>query len=76
MAASKTARTKPKRIVKRPEGTSQININLPSPLLEALDEWLEKLNASPEGARWTRTDILRTLLSQAIEKYAEKGESP
>lgn len=76
MASPKTARTKPKRVVKRPEGTTQINVNVPSDLLAKLDAWVEQLNASPEGARWTRTDIIRTLLAQGIEKRATKGEAP
>ncbi len=76
MASLKTARTKPKRVVKRPEGTTQINVNLPSDLLAKLDAWVEQLNTSPEGARWTRTDIIRTLLVRGIEQHATKGEAP
>lgn len=72
----KPAKSRSKRVVKRPEGTSQLNVNIPLDLFEKLDAWVEKLNASPAGPRWNRTDIVRTVLSKAIETHADKGEAP
>lgn len=73
---TKTPKAKTKRVVKRPEGTAQLNVNLPVELLERLDAWVEKLNAQPAGPRWTRTDIVRTALTRIVEERAEKGEAP
>lgn len=73
--AAKT-KSKPARKVVRPEGTTQLNVNLPSELMSRVDAWILRINARLEGARWTRTDIVRTVLSKALEAHAEKGESP
>lgn len=66
----------PKRVVKRPEGTTQLNVNLPSELMDRLDGWVAKLNEAPTGARWSRTDVVRTLLVRALDDRGEKGEAP
>lgn len=71
-----TTKTKPKRIAKRPEGTSALNINLPSELLAKLDDWTEKLNASSTGARWSRTDVIRACLTRGADERGAKGEAP
>ncbi len=65
-----------KRVVARPEGTTQINVNLPAGVAQRLEAWVAKLNESPEGARWTKTDIIRTLLVRALDERGEKGEAP
>lgn len=73
---AKPSKPKTKRVTKRPEGTTPLFLNLPSELMEQLDAWVEKLNGSPSGPRWTRTDVVRTVLSKSIEAHAEKGEAP
>lgn len=60
----------------RPKGTTQINVNLPAELVDRLKAWVDALNAKPEGARWTKTDVLRTLLVRGLEERAAKGEAP
>lgn len=68
--------TKAKRVVRRPDGTTQLNVNLPTEVMERLDAWLESLNSKPAGPRWTRTDIVRTVLTRALDEHGEKGEAP
>lgn len=65
-----------KRAVARPEGTTPLNINLPSELVEGLHAWVEAINAKGSGPRWTKTDVVRTLLMKGIERHAKKGETP
>lgn len=60
-----------------PQGTAPANFRLPVALIEALDEWAEKLNeASPMGRRWTRTDVVQEALARAITERGAKGEAP
>lgn len=74
MVRAMAARTK-KRPAARPEGTSALNINLPTELMEKLDAWVEKLNEG-DGARWTRTDVIRTSLNRAVTERGAKGDAP
>lgn len=74
--ATMATKAKTKRVVKRPEGTTPLNINLPTDLMERLDGWVERLNAAPSGPRWSRTDVVRSALARAIDERGEKGETP
>jgi hypothetical protein len=76
LATVATRTAKPKRVVKRPEGTTPLNLNLPAEVMEGLDAWVERLNAKVSGPRWTRTDVVRTTLAKAISERGEKGEAP
>lgn len=69
-------RTAAKRPVPRPAGTTPLNINLPDELMEALTSWVDTLNEQSVGARWTRTDVVRTALTRAVEERGKKGETP
>jgi hypothetical protein len=68
--------SKAKRSVARPEGTTPLNINLPTAVFERLDAWVERLNAGSDGPRWTRTDLIRTVLVRALNERGDRGESP
>jgi len=68
--------SKAKRSVARPEGTTPLNINLPTAVFERLDAWVEHLNAGADGPRWTRTDLIRTVLVRALNERGDSGGSP
>ena len=60
----------------RPKGTTQLSMNLPDDLVARLTAWVDALNENPEGARWTKTDVIRTLLVRALDNKASKGGKP
>lgn len=44
--------------------------------LNALDAWVEKLNAGRAVALWSRTAVVRTMLARALEERAKKDLEP
>lgn len=56
--------------------TEQLMVRVPASLLEGLDAWVEKLNASGAGPRWTRSDVLRALLVRGVREKGAAGEAP
>mgnify|MGYP003593669217 CR=1 FL=1 len=45
-------------------------------VLERLNAWVEKLNESATGPRWTRQDLVKAVLVRACNERGEKGETP
>lgn len=76
MAKAKTA-AKPKRApAPKPAGTTPLNMNVPNELFDALDSWVERLNAELVGPRWTRTALVTAVLARAVKERGSKGEAP
>lgn len=73
---TKPSPSKAKRTTTRPEGTTPLNINLPTEVFARLDAWVERLNAQSAGPRWTRTDVIRTALVRALDERGDGGGSP
>jgi hypothetical protein len=44
--------------------------------LEALDVWVDKLNASRPVAIWTRTSVVRSTIARALNERANKDLEP
>lgn len=49
---------------------------VPNTLLAALDTWATRLNKAALGPQWSRNDIIRVVLTRAVEERGRKGESP
>jgi len=45
-------------------------------VLERLTEWVDKLNATATGPKWTRQDLVRVVLVRALNERGAKGEAP
>lgn len=68
----------PKKGSKKPERdrSGALYVLLEPAQLEALDGWVDRLNANNEGPQWTKTAIVRAVLARALRERAEKGEAP
>mgnify|MGYP007071583288 CR=1 FL=1 len=44
--------------------------------LGELDGWIERLNEGNEGPQWTRTAVVRALISRGLRERGAKGEAP
>lgn len=72
--AAKTT-SKPAKAPLEPR-TAPVMIRMEVDLQERLDAWVDQLNASSEGPRWTRTDVIRVTLQRALRERGAKGEAP
>ena len=45
-------------------------------MLASLDTWIERLNTGNTGPQWTRTAMIRALVSRGLSERATKGEAP
>ena len=57
------------------EETTQLAFRLPKSLLARVDAYAKRLNAATPGLDVTRTDAVRTLLTQALDRAEAKGRS-
>lgn len=51
-----------------PPGLVQSNVRMPQPALDYLDEWAARLNREAGWAKHTRSDLIRDLVLDAIER--------
>lgn len=73
---ARAKRTTPARVGKDSKLVA-LNINVPQSLMDGLDAWVEKVRAgNPLHASLTRTDIIRAVLTRAIEEKGKAGELP
>lgn len=71
-----TRRPTPKAPARRPPpsrkvsadnpNTAQVALRVEGADLDALDAWVEELNAAATGPKWTRSDVLRALLKHGL----------
>lgn len=72
----KTAKPAPRPVAADNENTAQLLVRVAPELVEQLDAWVAKLNASATGPRWTRSDVARAVLKRAVAEKGERGEAP
>lgn len=68
------SKPKPRPASKRPDGTTQLNLNVPTETMERLDAAVERLNERADGPRWTRTDLVKRALGRTLDQI-DKGET-
>lgn len=57
------------------ETTTQLAFRLPDSLVARVDAYAKRLNAATPGLDVTRTDAVRALLTQALDRVETKGKS-
>lgn len=45
-------------------------------MLAGMDRWIEALNADNTGPQWTRTALVRAMVTRGLRDRASKGEAP
>jgi predicted DNA-binding protein len=55
--------------------TIQLAFRLPDSLVARVDAYAKRLNATTPGLDVTRTDAVRALLTQALDRVEAKGKS-
>lgn len=73
MPAAKTAKKKPTPARDR---SGALYVLLEPEMLTSLDAWVERLNTGNAGPQWTRTAIVRALISRGLRDRGDKGEAP
>ncbi len=53
------------------EVTTQVAFRLPDDLLRRLDAYAERMRAAQPGVNVTRTDVVRVLLTRAIQRVED-----
>jgi metal-responsive CopG/Arc/MetJ family transcriptional regulator len=55
---------------KKPEAGSlvQSNVRMPQGALDSLDEWAEELNREAGWKKFTRSDVIRDVVLEALER--------
>ncbi len=71
----------PKRAAKAPakrerDRSGALYVLLEPTQLQSLDAWVDRLNTGNEGPQWTRTAVVRALVSRGLRERGEKGEAP
>ena len=56
------------------EKTTQVAFRLPDDLLERLDAHAERMREAQPGVNVTRTDVVRTLLTRALEDAESRAK--
>ena len=56
------------------EETTQLAFRLPASLVARVDAYAKRLNAATPGLDVTRTDAVRALLTQALDRVEGKGK--
>jgi hypothetical protein len=60
-----------------PHATFPTNFRLSLALVQALDAWVEHLNAkNTMGRQWTRTDVVQDSLAYAVRVWGKEGSLP
>lgn len=49
-------------------GPVQINLKMPPELLEAVDTWVDEINAARTWPKMTRSDVIRAVLERACRE--------
>ncbi len=78
MATKKaTERSKGRRAAADNPNTAATVLRVDGSLLADLDAWVERLNSGNElGPKWTRSDLIRVVLTKAVRERGAKGEAP
>lgn len=71
----------PKKTAKTPKSTTRdrsgaLYVLLEPEMLTAMDAWIARLNNDNTGPQWTRTALVRALISRGLKEKSEKGEAP
>ena len=72
--SSKTS--KPRPMAATNPHTAPTMIRIEPALRDALDRWVERLNAANTGPAWCRTDVIRAALQRAVRERGEDGQTP
>ena len=56
-------------------GLVQCNVRMPEPVLEELDAWADELNREVGWEKFTRSDLIRNCVDQALEARRKKGSA-
>jgi hypothetical protein len=68
---TKPASTKPAR-----DRSGALYVILEPAMLDAMDAWIEALNAGNIGPQWNRTTLVRALVNRGLQEKAPKSEAP
>jgi Arc/MetJ-type ribon-helix-helix transcriptional regulator len=56
-------------------GLVQCNIRMPQPVLDELDAWVEEANREAGWGKYTRTDMIRSSVDEALARRRKKEEA-
>lgn len=58
-------------------GLVQSNVRMPQVVIDELDVWVEDLNRAAGWAKFTRSDLIRNIVDEALERRrAAKEKAP
>jgi len=67
-------RMSPRPVKNRAKRTGPVGVhmNLPAELISTYDARVAVLNADAKGPQWTRTDLIRSVLTEAAKAWGEE----